>query len=203
MHIVYIHGNGQTAESFNFIRSQITRFPEIVLEYDSTNGFYNNFQDMLVRLDGVRDIFFIAHSLGGIYALHLANAIPDRVLGAVTMSTPYGGSEAAEIVKYILPFNQLIRDIQPKSAPIMDAKKFTIRHPWINMVSLKGQSPLMVTPNDGVVTFDSMRQRQDIRLIDVESNHYEITQSLYAVEIIRQALADVENGVAPVVSAYA
>jgi len=203
MNIVYIHGHGQTGESFNFIRSQITQHPEIVLEYDSTNGFYNNYQDMLTKLGGVKNIFFIAHSLGGIYALHLANAIPKRVRGAVTMSTPYGGSEAAEIVKYILPFSQLIKDIHPKSAPIMDAKKFTIRHPWTNLVSLRGQSPLMVTPNDGVVTFDSMRSRPDIRLVDAESNHYEITQSQQAVEIIRQAIVDVGNGAAPVMAAYA
>lgn len=124
MHLVYIHGHGHSGESFNFIRSEITSYSEIVLEDTSCNGFYNNYQAMLTKLDGVRDIFFVAHSLGGIYALHLANAIPHRVLGAVTMSTPYGDSEAAEFVKYILPFNQLIRDIQPMSAPILQAKRF-------------------------------------------------------------------------------
>lgn len=194
MQLVYIHGNGQTAESFNFLRTQITAFPEIILEYDSADGFHQNYKAMLARLEGVKDIFFIAHSLGGIYALHLAHAIPDQVLGAVTMSTPYGGSEAAEFVKYLLPFNQLIRDIQPKSAPILQAKTYQIQHPWINIVSLKGQSPLMVTPNDGVITFDSMRSRKDMRLLDVDSNHYEITQSYKAVEIIRQAIEEAQQG---------
>jgi len=203
MHLVYIHGNGQSSESFNFIRTEITCYRELVLEYDSTNGFYNNYQAMQAQLEDVDDIFFIAHSLGGIYALHLANAIPNRVLGAVTMSTPYGGSEAAEFVKYILPFSQLIRDIQPKSAPILQAKTFHIAHPWTNMVTLKGQSPLMVTPNDGVVTFDSMRHRQDMRLIDVESNHYEVTQSHKAVEIIRQAIEEVRQDRARDISVYA
>lgn len=194
MNLVYIHGNGQSAESFNFMRTQITGYPEIVLEYDSADGFYNNLQQMLTQLEGTSDIFFIAHSLGGIYALHLANAIPERVVGAVTMSTPYGGSEAAEFVKYLLPFNQLIRDIQPKSAPILQTRVFQIQHPWTNMVSLKGHSPLMVSPNDGVVTFDSMRYRKDMRLIDVDSNHYEITQSRKAVAIVRQAIEEVQQG---------
>jgi pimeloyl-ACP methyl ester carboxylesterase len=202
MNLVYIHGNGQTAESFNFLRTEITGHPEIVLEYDSVHGFYNNYRSMLAHLDGVKDIFFVAHSLGGIYALHLANAIPDRVLGAVTMSTPYGGSEAAEFVKYILPFNQLIRDIQPKSAPILQAKTYQIQHPWTNIVSVKGQSPLMVTPNDGVVTFDSMRARKDMRLVDVESNHYEITQSKRAIAIVRQAIEEVLRGETAKISAY-
>jgi pimeloyl-ACP methyl ester carboxylesterase len=203
MHLVYIHGNGQSAESFNFIRSEITGYRESVLEYDSTRGFYNNHESMLVELDGVHDIFFIAHSLGGIYALHLANAIPERVRGAVTMSTPYGGSEAAQFVKYILPFSQLIRDIQPKSSPILQAKTFEIEHPWTNIVTLNGQSPLMVSPNDGVVTFDSMRHRQDMRLIDVESNHYEITQSHKALEIIRGAIHEAKQRRTPHVGTYA
>jgi pimeloyl-ACP methyl ester carboxylesterase len=203
MYLVYIHGNGQSAESFNFLRSQITGYNEILQEYDSKNGFFNNHKDMLARLKGVKDIFFIAHSLGGIYALHIANAISDRVLGAVTMSTPYGGSEAAEFVKYLLPFNQLIRDIQPKSPPIVQAKKFKIRHPWTNLVSLKGQSPLMVTPNDGVVTHDSMRHRKDIKLIDVESNHYEIIQSHQTVTIIKQAIEKIKSGAATRLGAYA
>jgi pimeloyl-ACP methyl ester carboxylesterase len=203
MHLVYIHGNGQSAQSFNFIRTEIAGFREVILEYESVHGFYNNHAAMLERLKNVKDIFFIAHSLGGIYALHLANAIPDRVLGAVTMSTPYGGSEAAEYVKYMLPFNQLIRDIHPKGAPILATKTFEITHPWINMVSLKGQSPLMVTPNDGVVTFDSMRHRDDMRFIDIESNHYEITQNRKAVEVIREAIAEVHQGRNRTIGAYA
>ena len=44
-------------------------------------------------------MFFVAHSLGGIYSLHLANAIPKQVLGAVTLSTPYGGAEVAEFAQ--------------------------------------------------------------------------------------------------------
>lgn len=203
MHLVYIHGNGQSAESFNFIRSEITGYREIALEYDSTHGFYNNHKSMLERLDGVHNIFFIAHSLGGIHALHLANAIPERVRGAVTMSTPYGGSEAAEYVKYLLPFNQVIRDIRPKSAPILQAQTFEIEHPWTNIVTLKGQSPLMVKPNDGVVTFDSMRHRADMRLINVESNHYEIMQSRKALEIIRHAIHEARLSRLPLISTYA
>ena len=49
MNIVYIHGNGATGESFNFIRMQLTGHNEILLEYDSIKGFYNNYQKMLER----------------------------------------------------------------------------------------------------------------------------------------------------------
>jgi pimeloyl-ACP methyl ester carboxylesterase len=189
MNIVYIHGNGASAASFNYIRTQLSEYPEILLEYQSADGFYENLERMREALDGIDDIFFVAHSLGGIYALHLAHALEDKVSGAVTLSTPYGGSEAAELVKYMLPFNRVIQEIRPRSAPIEEANKFDIKHPWTNIVTLDGHSPFMVAANDGVVTRDSMRHREDIRLIEVMSSHYEVVLHEETVAIIRSAIA--------------
>lgn len=188
MHIVYIHGNAATGESFNFIREHLRGHQDIVLEYDSTNGFYNNYAGMLERLSGLNDLFFIAHSLGGIYALHLANELGDSVRGAVTLSTPYGGSEAAQFVQYVLPFNQVLRDIQPHSAPIVDGHAVALSQPWVNVVSMRGHSPLMAAANDGVVTQQSMRYRRDMTLFEVDTGHYEILLSREAVDIIRNTL---------------
>lgn len=194
MNIVYIHGNRASTDSFNFIRTKLPKHKEILLEYDGADGFYNNHAKMLEELEGVDDIFFIGHSLGGIHALHLANELADRVLGGVTLSTPYGGSEAAGVVKYILPFNQVLKDIHPNSAPIVASKNFEILHPWTNVVSMKGHSALMPTANDGVVTQRSMRHRDDITLVDVDSNHFEILLSHEAVDIILQTIEDIEFG---------
>jgi len=192
MNIVYIHGNRQSANTFNFIRTQIVGYQEIVLEYDSADGFYNNHQAMLQKLEGVENIFFIAHSLGGIHALHLANELSDKVLGGVTLSTPYGGSEAAQVIKYLMPFNQVLKDIHPRSAPILEANRFEIRHPWTNVVSTSGDSPLMLAANDGVVTQNSMRSRDNINLIEVESNHFEIVLNPQTVDIIKKAIEEIE-----------
>ncbi|MGH8809681.1 MAG: esterase/lipase family protein [Noviherbaspirillum sp.] len=193
MNIVYIHGNGASADSFNFIRTQLSEYRSIVLEYESTNGFYNNYQKMLEQLQDVEDIFIVAHSLGGIYALHLANDLRDKVLGAVTMSTPYGGSKAAQAVKYVLPFNRVLRDIQPHSPPIMEGKAIDIVHPWTNIVTLDGHSPFMLEANDGVVTQESMRHRQDMTLVDVNSNHFEVVLNNDAVAIIKKAIKKAER----------
>ena len=105
MQLVYIHGASATSESFNYIRSKLGT--GIYINYDSRNGFENNLTDMLATLQNAKDIFFIAHSLGGIYSLHIANAIPKQVMGAVTLSTPYGGAEVADVAKYFLPFSRL------------------------------------------------------------------------------------------------
>jgi pimeloyl-ACP methyl ester carboxylesterase len=186
--IVYIHGASATAESFNFIREHI-KDKNIAIEYDSAHGFEENLNEMKEVVQKYTNIIFICHSLGGIYALHLANAFPDRVKGAITMSTPYGGAEVADYVKYFLPFSRLLKDIGPTSWPMRTAKNIKIKHPWINIVSTAGKSPWMNVPNDGIVTIVSMKKhQQDMDIIEVDVNHYEVLISHHVLDIIKQRL---------------
>ena len=186
MNLVYIHGASATSESFNYIRSKIGN--GISIDYDSRNGFENNLIDIKKQIVQTKDIFFIAHSLGGIYSLHLANAIPKQVLGAVTLSTPYGGAECADVVKYFLPFSRLMRDIGPSSWAMKQANRIKIQHPWTNIVTVKGQSPFMHEHNDGVVTVASQRHHADMELIEVDYNHYEVVLSDVVIKIIKQRI---------------
>jgi pimeloyl-ACP methyl ester carboxylesterase len=186
MQLVYIHGASATSESFNYIRDKIG--DGISINYDSRNGFENNLHDMLGQLKSVKDITFVAHSLGGIYSLHLANAIPKQVKGAVTLSTPYGGAEVAEYAKYFLPFSRLIRDIGPTSWAFKQADEIKIQHPWTNIVTVKGQSPFMLAHNDGVVTVASQKHHKDMELVQVDYNHYEVVLAEPVVDIIKERL---------------
>jgi pimeloyl-ACP methyl ester carboxylesterase len=184
MILVYIHGASATSESFNFLRSKLGK--GIDINYDSRNGFKNNLDEMIEQLKDVQDMVFIAHSLGGIYALHIANAMPDRVVGAVTLSTPYGGAEVADYTKYFLPFSRLMRDIGPSSWAFKQADKIKIQHPWTNIVTVKGQSPFLLAHNDGVVTVASQRHHADMELVEVDCNHYEVVLAEPVVKIIKE-----------------
>ena len=184
MTLVYIHGASATSESFNYIRSKLGK--GIDINYDSRNGFENNLKEMQAQLSSINSIVFVAHSLGGVYALHLANAIPEPVVGAVTLSTPYGGAECAEVVKFFLPFSRLMRDIGPSSWAMKQADKIKIQHPWTNVVTTTGQSPFMSEHNDGVVTIASQRHHADMELIDVEYNHYEVVLAEPVIKIIKE-----------------
>jgi pimeloyl-ACP methyl ester carboxylesterase len=186
MTLVYIHGASATSESFNYIRSKVGQ--GIDINYDSRNGFENNLNLILEQLKDVRDMFFLAHSLGGIYSLHIANAMPNRVLGAVTLSTPYGGAEVADYAKYFLPFSRLMRDIGPNSWAFKQASQIKIQHPWTNVVTVKGQSPFMLAHNDGVVTIASQKHHEDMELIEVDYNHYEVVLADPVIEIIRERI---------------
>ena len=184
MNLVYIHGANATSESFNYIRSKLGN--GIDINYDSRNGFENNLNDMRSTLQDHKDLVFIAHSLGGIYSLHLANSIPKQVLGAVTLSTPYGGAEVADYAQYFLPFSRLMRDIGPSSWVMRQSDKIKIQHPWTNIVTVKGQSPFMHEPNDGVVTIASQKHHKDMELVEVECNHYEVVLSDEVVRLIKE-----------------
>jgi pimeloyl-ACP methyl ester carboxylesterase len=184
MTLVYIHGASATSESFNYIRSKLGT--GIDINYDSRNGFENNLEDMKAQLKGVKNIAFVAHSLGGIYSLHIANAIPENVKGAVTLSTPYGGAEVAEFAQFFLPFSRLMRDIGPSSWAMKQAKQIKIQHPWTNVVTLRGQSPFIPTANDGVVSIESQKHHADMELVEVEYNHYEVVLSDQVIDIIKE-----------------
>ena len=185
--IVYIHGASATAESFTHIREYVrehTELPDTALEYNSADGFDHNLDLMKAALDHADRLFFVSHSLGGIYALHLAHHYRDRTCGGISLSTPYGGCAQADFARYFLPFNQLMKDIGTMSAPVLDAKKLLAPPRWTNIVTTRGDSPWIHERNDGVVTIDSMRARTDFELIELPLNHYEVVLSNQVVEII-------------------
>lgn len=188
MILVYIHGASATSESFNYIRKHI-RFQELLINYDSRNGFEKNLENMKELLGAQKNMFFICHSLGGIYALHLADAFAGQVLGAVTLSTPYGGAEVADVAKYFLPYSRLIKDIGPSSWAMKHAQKIQINQPWTNVVTTQGSAPWIPQPNDGVVTITSQKKRGDImELIELDCNHYEVVLNDKVVDIINNRL---------------
>lgn len=187
--LVYIHGASATCESFNHIREHITSHKDLCLSYDSKNGFEENLKVMALTVSKLDNVFFVAHSLGGIYALHLANMFPEKVLGAVTLSTPYGGAAVADVVKYFMPFSRLMRDIGPSSWAMKQMNKITIQWPWTNVITVRGESPFMTEANDGVVTIASMMHLSNkMETVDLELNHYEVVISGRTIDIIKERL---------------
>ena len=185
--IVYIHGASATSESFTHIRQYVRdtfEEPDIMLEYKSDNGFDNNLEQMKGKLDDADRLFFISHSLGGIYSLYLADHYKETTHGGISLATPYGGSEEADFARYFLPFNRLMKDVGTMSHIIKDSKYITAPSNWTQVVTTVGQSPWIQEPNDGVVTLKSMRSRKDFEQIEVALNHYEVVISDQVVKII-------------------
>lgn len=189
--IVYIHGASATAESFTHIRQYVRDHfeePDTMLEYNSENGFENNLAEMKGKLDDAERLFFISHSLGGIYSLYLANYYKETTRGGVSLSTPYGGSEQADFAKYFLPFSRLMKDISAIKGPLYDSRYLDTPLNWTQIVTTSGQSPWIREPNDGVVTLRSMKLRKDCELIELPLNHYEVVISNKTVDLILERI---------------
>lgn len=185
--LVYIHGATATSLSFSYIRSHLP-YNEILIDYDCDSGFYQNLESMTNQLQGKRNLFFVGHSLGGIYALHLADQFKEETLGGVTLSTPYGGSKEAFYLRFLFPFNRLLREVTPFSRPIYGLRNITAPKLWTNIVTKKDNGVWKTEPNDGIVTQASMRYRTDIELMDLDVNHYEVVVSPNTVEIIKDRI---------------
>lgn len=186
MVLVYIHGANATVNSFNYLRPLLGE--GIALSYDSRHGFRRNLDRLKEEISSLSGITFIAHSLGGVYALHLANLLPKKVKQGITMSTPYGGHYAAVLAKMLMPFEQLLHDIGPNSWPMDSLKEIQVQWPWTNIVTTRGNVPWLHSPNDGVVTIESQRYRSDMELLEVDLNHYEVVVSPITVDIMRSKM---------------
>jgi pimeloyl-ACP methyl ester carboxylesterase len=185
--IVYIHGASATAESFTHIRQYVRDYfdePDIMLEYQSEDGFAHNLAQMKGKLDDADRLFFVSHSLGGIYSLYLANHYRETSRGGISLSTPYGGSAEADFARYFLPFNRLMKDVGTMSEPMQEARYLPAPPNWTQVVTTRGQSPWIQADNDGVVTLKSMRSRRDFELVEIDLNHYEVVLSDRVVKLI-------------------
>ena len=193
MNIIYIHGATATHESFNYIRDHLGQ-DGISINYDSKDGFRHNLDIMLEELIAVDKMFFICHSLGGIYALHIANSMPKQVIGAVTLSTPYGGAEMADFAKFFLPYSRLLRDIGPMSWAMLVAKQIKIQHPWTNIVTTHGNAQWLPQPNDGICTIASQKYREaDMEIVEVPYNHYEVVLNDQVIKIIDDRISRIRS----------
>jgi pimeloyl-ACP methyl ester carboxylesterase len=181
--VVWLHGAGQTHNSWRYIREQLDYPHEILIDYSSLSRFHENLDEMVHKI-GNEPVFVVGHSLGGLYALHLTQRC--NVVGGVSVSTPYRGSSAADWAKYVIPSYPIFRDVGRRSLPIIEAAKMQVEVPWMQIVSTGGAVPYLKGENDGVCTVASMNCRNDMGIEYTDSTHYEVMVDDRVVEIITE-----------------
>jgi len=184
INVIWIHGANQTSLSFQYLRNKTNFTKEITINYSSMNRFYDNLDMITEQCQNRGPHFIIGHSMGGLYALHLTKYL--RIVGGVSISTPFRGSSTADWAKYIVPSYPLFKDIGRKSDPIKQANEIELDIPWTQIVTTTGSVPYHNGPNDGVVTLASMTNRTDMNQIEVPHTHYETMVSDQVAEIIQE-----------------
>ena len=191
INVIWIHGANQTSLSFEYIRQRTNFANEILVNYSSMNRFYDNLDMITEQCQNKGPHFVIGHSMGGLYALHLTKYL--RVVGGVSISTPFRGSSTADWAKYVVPSYPLFRDIGRKSDPIKQANEIELDIPWTQIVSTTGSVPYHNGPNDGVVTLASMTHRTDMEYIEVPHTHYEVMCSVQVAELVKQCYTNCKS----------
>lgn len=185
LHTVFIHGATASSQSFAYIRSRLNCKNVINLDYDRCLPAHQNLEKMVGTLSKVDDeLYFVCHSLGGIYAVYLQDRFQRLTKGVCSLSTPFNGSEVAYWTNMFLPNYQLFKDITPISNFISKSRQISIKKPWTQFVTTVGDVPWLLGENDGIVTYASMTCRDDVDMIPVKTNHYEILQNEMVIDFL-------------------
>ena len=153
------------------------------------NRFENNIEMIADAVKGKGPHFVIGHSMGGLYALHLTQYV--RIVGGVSISTPFRGSSTADWAKYIVPSYPLFKDVGRKSLTVKQGNEIKLDIPWTQIVTTAGGVPYHNGPNDGVCTIASMSHRTDMTHLELAHTHYETMVSDRVAETICSCYSDV------------
>lgn len=141
INVIWLHGANQTSLSFKYLQTKTQFNKEIMVNYSSMDRFYDNLDMITEQCQNRGPHFVIGHSMGGLYALHLTKYL--RIVGGVSISTPFRGSSTADWAKYIVPSYPLFRDIGKRSDPIKQANEIELDIPWTQIVTTTGSVPYL------------------------------------------------------------
>jgi pimeloyl-ACP methyl ester carboxylesterase len=152
--ILYIHGAFSSSSAFNRIKEKLPDHEAVLLNYTVDQDLKQVINDTvkLLKENGKR-VSIVSHSLGGILGSVIAQK-SDMVDKVVTMSTPFGGSKAADIMKWFNP-HPMFEAICSGSSLLRSLYNKPANAPTLSIVTIAGQNPMMKEENDGVVSIES------------------------------------------------
>lgn len=192
----FIHGANASPLSFVYLKDKLKSDPDFA-EYALVDVAYNC-QDNLANLVKImtasakkgKPIYLVGHSLGGVMATAIAQRVKHYELnidirGVFSISSPFGGSESADYLRWLYPTYHLFRSISTTSRIITDLVATGAVVPTTSIVSTSGNNPLFSTANDGVVTIRSQRALKGAEYIEVNSNHFESLLNVDTLEHLK------------------
>lgn len=133
-----------------------------------------------------QEVDIVGHSLGGILAVSLAQR-SRLVRRAITLSSPFGGSSLAAIMRFFAP-NSIMNDVYPQSKLLVDARSKELTIPVLSVVTTGGRSPMIPEPNDGVVSILSQKALYGPEYVERSVNHFEVLLDFDTAQLISDFL---------------
>lgn len=172
MKIVYVHGANATPKSFTFIKSQLGKHEAYDFTYDANDPVEGTVKHLAEFIP--RDSHIISHSLGGVLAVAASQRVPDKIKSIVTISAPFGGSEAASRALLFMPFNTFLHNISVHSKLIQAVSSSIVGVPLLKVITTAGNYVFETKMNDGVVTVDSQMSLWGGEELVIHLNHFEV-----------------------------
>ncbi len=185
--VVYIHGLNSSCKIFNHLMSCMPDHEKILINYQSSAPIEESYNTIIKKIPKNQDVSIIGHSLGGI----LATLISSRnesidISEIVTISTPFGGSDHARLLKWLYPSFKVFADITPRSPIIKEIQLANNFPKMISLISVGGSLNVMSGKNDGVVSVESQKVSPAAKKIDIDSNHFEILQDEKTIKEVKK-----------------
>ena len=107
--VVLVHGLYHNSSAWLFWARPLARlgftdiskfsYPSFWTTKNKLHHDFDNFMNRVLDQDPAKDVILIGHSLGGLLAATWAASTsrPDRILGVITLGTPFGGSTLARL----------------------------------------------------------------------------------------------------------
>lgn len=192
----FIHGANASPTSFKYIKKALEEDPEfnefslVDITYDCQEKLPDIVKILAASAPSKKPLYIIGHSLGGVLGVAISQRIkyfdlPATVRGVLTMSSPFGGSESADYLKWLYPHYHLFKSISTQNRMITDLNAAGAVVPTLSIVTTSGNNPLYPTANDGVVTVKSQRSLPKANYIEMPYNHFEVLVSDTTVEHIK------------------
>lgn len=180
--IWYIHGLNCSSQSFKRIIDKLPKHTYKFIDYNNLLSLEEILYHAWNCLPQNKTVTLIGHSLGGIISVLLAHESQfiesnKKIDKVITVSSPFGGSKHANILKWVYPEYKILKDISTKSGFIEKLMRVGVSVPTLSLVSVNGDLSTIREPNDGIVTIDSQMALNGPTYIKINANHFEVLQN--------------------------
>lgn len=194
--IIFVHGAFSSSRVFNFIRlslKDVAVFDDFEYDWEQPTDLVA--KQLAARInDCTQPVVVVGHSLGGnVAVLATQHVIGTNLKQIVTISSPFGGSNAATMIKLMYPSVRVLRHICSSSPHIAALRQFTPNVPVCSIVTNKRLGLFQYEPSDGVVTAQSQMALPYPNYVKLDCGHTEVLLMPETVDTIRRLLHSISK----------
>ena len=190
--VAYVHGLNSSHRSFAYLTQNLPEHNIIKVKYNSHQSVPESLLEVRKQLPKGQ-LILVGHSLGGLISTLLVSNEPERFDSLLTISSPLGGSKAANYMRWMPGHPPILDHITPRSPSIRHLTTFQSQIPTLSIISTGGHLATSTEPNDSVVTVDSQRALLFGKKIEVKANHFEVLMHEKTIDAVMKHLFGATN----------